>query len=99
MQRAARRSQPAPRPAPSTSTAAIILTPSSPGPASKTAGTAAPFHTWGSCTSHAQKVFISAPEPAAEERPSRMPVPGMLTIEDLRRRVDDSQIDTVLLTF
>ena len=28
-----------------------------------------------------------------------MPIPGMLTIEDLRRRVDDSQIDTVLLTF
>ena len=28
-----------------------------------------------------------------------MQIPGMLTIEDLRRRVDDSQIDTVLLTF
>jgi glutamine synthetase len=28
-----------------------------------------------------------------------MQIPGMLTIEDLRRRVDGSQIDTVLLTF
>ena len=28
-----------------------------------------------------------------------MQIPGMLTIEDLRRRVDESQIDTVLLTF
>ena len=28
-----------------------------------------------------------------------MQIPGMLTIVDLRRRVDDSQIDTVLLTF
>ena len=28
-----------------------------------------------------------------------MPIPGMLTLDDLRRRVDESQIDTVLLTF
>lgn len=28
-----------------------------------------------------------------------MQIPGMLTIEDLRRRVDEAQIDTVLLTF
>src|SRR3984893_8331608 len=28
-----------------------------------------------------------------------MTIPGMLTIEDLRRRVDEAQIDTVLLTF
>jgi glutamine synthetase len=28
-----------------------------------------------------------------------MPIPGMLTIEDLRRRVEELQIDTVLLTF